>query len=434
MKYFGTDGIRGKAHETLTKELAYRVGNSLFVFQASNVVIACDTRESSDILVENLAKGAQDAGKHVIIAGVLPTPGLMQYAMQNACIGVMITASHNPYEDNGIKVFDSGKKLQEKQEAMLEAAMDDVLFFAPEKGTMIHSEEPYLTYKDFLIKNGKHSTLRVGLDLANGATYKIAKDVFDTLGIFTKVIAMNPDGKNINAGVGSTHIQAISDHVKQHALDVGFAFDGDGDRVLAVDQNGKLYDGDMIVYIIASYLKQQGLLAKDTVVLSVMSNVGLLKQLKKQGIHVHTTPVGDKYVLDALLTHDYAIGGENSGHIIMPNLTSTGDAIAISLCLLAILSDSNKSLASWVKDVKMYPDRMVNLRVKDKAVAKRFEVQKRVKEIEETLGEDGKVILRASGTEDLVRVSVMAPTVELMNQYVDELVALVKRCDEAVCE
>ncbi len=431
MKYFGTDGIRGEAGVKLTSSLAYNLGKALSKLNNDTVVIAFDTRRIKDMLAYSVAAGAMSMGLDVIIAGVLPTPALIYYSQVKEILGVMITASHNPYMDNGLKVLNNGVKLSEAEELIVEEAIEEDL-----KSTKIgevtnfykseyinHVED---TYFKLLEQTANYTTdKKVVIDCANGATYHTAPSIFSLVTSDLIVLADNPNGVNVNHGVGSTHLDYIKSEVVKNKAFVGFAFDGDGDRVLAVDENGVTFDGDQLIYIITKYLAKNDQLNKNTVVFTRMSNLGLINKLNQDGIKVSLTDVGDKYVVRELMANNYSVGGENSGHIIMPDILKTGDGTLVALYLLKILEEENKTLSELTKDVIMYKDKMVNLKVKDKSIINTETVQTKVKEIENKLGNNGKVILRASGTENVLRVSVMALTQEIVDENINELVNLI---------
>jgi phosphoglucosamine mutase len=428
MKYFGTDGIRGVAYDFITKDLAFLVGTSLNVLDLPNVVIGRDTRESGPTLVEAIIDGANSVGLNTLDLGVVSTPMLSHISAKLGYIGVMITASHNPYQDNGIKVFKCGKKLYASEEEALERILRGEIAVHPgsTSGKSLASVDAYQLYtklyKDMEVK----TSLKIGLDLANGATYEIGKRVFQKITNDLFIIGDQPDGKNINLGVGSTHIEALIELVKSHKLDVGFAFDGDGDRLMAVGSEGDVFDGDKLIYVIANYLNQKNRLNNHTVVLTKMSNLGIIKALAKHGIVTVQTDVGDKYVLEALENNDYTLGGENSGHVINRYLLNTGDGVLNAVTLIKILNESDQTLKQLTADIHMYSDRLVNLKNIDKNLIKDPRVIKTVENVKHRLGDEGQVLLRASGTEPLIRVSVQAKTDDLVNLAIDEIVASIR--------
>ncbi len=454
MKYFGTDGIRGIPNKKLTIELVTRLGMALKTLNIDDVIIACDTRVSKDMLAFGLASGALSRGLTVHFAGVMPTPALIYNSHLKKCIGIMITASHNPYTDNGIKVLNKGIKLTEDEELMIESLIDNPKDYDGEIGKLIFDNEAKDRYLKFINSKNIKSSLKVCIDCANGATSTTAPLIFKDVTDKLVICANEPDGYNINNGVGSTHL----DYLKQHVLDnkcdigfafdgdgdrvlcvnkdgkiidgdmlifilakylkIGFAFDGDGDRVLCVNKDGKIIDGDMLIFILAKYLKLNNKLNQNKVVLTIMSNLGLIDNLRKSGIEVVETNVGDKYVVRELLGNNLSVGGENSGHIIMPQELHTGDGVLVALMILKVLEETNTTIDDWLKDVKMYSDSLVNIRVEDRnRVMNNDKLFNRIEEIRKELNNDCKIIVRASGTEDLIRVTVMAKTDELVKKY-----------------
>ncbi len=423
MKYFGTDGIRGVADEFVTEALAFRVGQTLKTLKVKKVVIGRDTRESGQRLAKQIALGAQDQGLLTLDLGIVSTPMLAYISSKLAMTGVMITASHNPYHDNGIKVFKYGKKLFESEEAALETLLnqDEVLPSAPSKGRSLAPIESYKLYYRLIHHMHVKTSLKIGLDLANGATYSIGKRVFQKITPYLHVMGDEPDGKNINLGVGSTHLESLMDLVKREKLDVGFAFDGDGDRVLAVDSDGNVVDGDCLIYVIASYLKEKGKLNHQTVALTKMSNIGIIKALNAQGIEVIQTNVGDKYVLEALQAHHYVLGGESSGHIINRTLMDTGDGILNAVLLVKIMKETRQSLKQLTQAISLYPDKLVNLKNMDKSLLKDPLIIEAIESHQSSLGSEGKVLVRASGTEPLIRIQVQAQTMEKVDAIIEDI-------------
>ncbi len=425
-KYFGTDGIRGEVNKTLTVDLAFKVGQAISILKCNEVVIGYDTRLSNDMLYNAISAGALSMNINVINAGVITTPGLCYYSKIKNIIGVMITASHNPYYDNGIKIFFAGRKLNDDLEELVESKIDNPIYeYQTYNAREIISNEPVFLYKEFLLKIAQKTNLKIALDCANGSTSEIATSIYSSITNCLKVTADKPDGKNINKEVGATVTSNISNFVIETNSDIGFSFDGDGDRLLISDSTGKIYSGDEILYVIAKYLKSKCILKSDTLVLTKMSNIGIINSLTKNGIKTVLTDVGDRNVLEEMIKNNYSIGGENSGHFIILDLLETGDGILSSLFLLSILLDSKMTLADLTKDIVIYPDRMVNLKVFDKTVAKKDEVVNKVKEVNSFLGNEGLVIVRASGTENLVRVSCCAKTSELVDKYIEEFVKLI---------
>jgi phosphoglucosamine mutase len=423
-KYFGTDGIRGRAYETLNEDLAFRIGSALKVLNNPLVIIGRDTRESGPMLAEGIRKGAAATGIASVDIGVVSTPMLSYLSGRERALGVMITASHNPYQDNGIKVFNAGRKLFAREEEGIEAVLNgevqvDAATDFVSGAVDLNPLETYLElYQDLLVQ----TPFKIGLDLANGATYEIGKIVFRQLTPQLRIIGAKPDGKNINENCGSTHLENLIALVREEDLDLGFAFDGDGDRLMVVGADGKVYDGDHILYILAVYLSERDLLKGNAVVLTKMSNLGLLKALNEKGIRTLLTDVGDKYVLEALEENNLTLGGENSGHIINLNLLNTGDGLLNAVYLLKVLRETGKNLEELTRELVMYPERTYNLRNVDKELAKEKIVLEKVESIKMRLGEEGKVIVRPSGTEPLIRISVSAPTLTEVDAIIAELV------------
>ena len=427
MKYFGTDGIRGIPNKKLTIELVTRLGMALKSLDINDVIIACDTRVSKDMLAFGLASGALSRGLTVHFAGVMPTPALIYNSHLKKCIGIMITASHNPYTDNGIKVLNKGIKLTEDEELMIESLIDNPADYNGEIGKLIFDNEAKDRYLEFINSKNVKSSLKVCIDCANGATSTTAPLIFNNVTNKLVICANEPDGYNINNGVGSTHLDYLKQHVLDNKCDIGFAFDGDGDRVLCVNKDGKIIDGDMLIFILAKYLKLNNKLNQNKVVLTIMSNLGLIDNLRQSGIEVVETNVGDKYVVRELLGNNLSVGGENSGHIIMPQELHTGDGVLVALMILKVLEETNTTIDDWLKDVEMYSDSLVNIRVEDRnRVMNNDKLFNRIEEIKKELNNDCKIIVRASGTEDLIRVTVMAKTEELVKKYSNELVSIVK--------
>ncbi|MFH0992890.1 MAG: phosphoglucosamine mutase, partial [bacterium] len=402
-RYFGTDGIRGPVGTFVTESLAERVGRSLRVLACSTVVIGRDTRETGPSLAAAIARGALDAGMDVMLIAIVPTPLLSYTSARLDAIGVMITASHNPYQDNGIKVFLRGKKLFANEEAALEKLIDDAIAFsATHPGHLLPATDVFRFYRELASTIMPHTALKIALDFANGATFEIGHRLFADTGAQLCLTGGEPDGKNINLGVGSTHIEHLSAFVVDHGCDVGFAFDGDGDRLIAVGATGEVYDGDMLVYVIAIARKHRHLLKGDTVALTKMSNLGLVKALAQHDIRTLLTDVGDKYILEALEANDYMIGGENSGHIIDRTILNTGDGVLNALHVLKIMTETGQSLAGLTAGVHLYPDRLVNLKNIDKTLVNDPDVLAKTAEIASRLGSEGKILIRASGTEPLI--------------------------------
>jgi len=423
-KYFGTDGIRGVAGDTLTPSFANRVGQSLKkVFDAKRIVIGKDTRESSDVLALAVATGALEAGADVLYAGTVSTPMVAHYAKEENIIGVMITASHNPYQDNGIKVFDKGYKLSEKAESDIENFLDSEETVKSERYGIFRMNQDVTKAYEKLFKKLKleKANLQIAIDTANGATYEIAKKIFKPLADEHVQIGDMPDGRNINLECGSTDLRRIIETAAENKSDIAFSFDGDGDRVLVVDHRENVYDGDLLVYIIATYLKEQNLLNKNTVVLTKMSNPGILKALKDKGIKVVQTDVGDKYVQAEMLKNDYIVGGENSGHIILNHLLQTGDGMLAAAYILKILHESRRTIASLVEEVEIYPQKTENIEGVDKGVVEHKDVKLAVKNVKKKLGADSLLLVRPSGTEPVVRITVSHKDEAMIDEAIQTL-------------
>ena len=429
MKYFGTDGIRGKAYELIDEEMSLRVGKSLKHFKkiTDKVIISRDTRESGEMIVENIKKGAILAGLNVCDIGVYATPILALASYQNDCLGIMVTASHNPYLDNGIKIFNKGKKTVEKEEILIEDVIDnDIDLSNQDLGKIIEMpniiSDYFKLYQDFDI----NLPLKVGFDLANGATVNSALRILPRFVESYEVIGNNPNGYNINKDCGSTHLEKLANLVKTKHLDLGIAFDGDGDRVLVIDDKGSIVDGDLLIFLMAKYLKNKDLLNNNIVVLSKMSNLGIIRALENLGIKVIQTEVGDKYIFKALAEEEATLGGENSGHIINKSLILTGDGVLNAWFLIKILNEYNSKLSHLLDDVTLYPDKLINIKNIDKSIAKDQEIIDLVKSYQQMLSDDGKVLVRPSGTEPLIRVSVSAKTEELVDKIINDIVGKIK--------
>ncbi len=435
-KYFGTDGFRGEANKVLTVEHAFKVGRFLGWYYGKDhkakVVIGKDTRRSSYMFEYALVAGLTASGADVYLLHVTTTPSVSYVARtEDFDCGIMISASHNPFYDNGIKVINGmGHKLEAEVEAQIEAYIDGKLEELPlaekEKiGRTVDHAAGRNRYIGHLISLATRSfkDKRVGLDCSNGSASAIAKSVYDALGAKTYVINNEPDGTNINTNCGSTHIEVLQQFVKEKKLDIAFAYDGDADRCIAVDENGNVVDGDLILYVCGKYLKEQGRLNGDTIVTTIMSNLGLYKACDKAGIRYEKTAVGDKYVYENMLQNNYSLGGEQSGHIIFSKYATTGDGILTSLLLMEVVMEKKQSLGKLVEEVKIYPQLLKNVRVADKKEARENPaVVKAVEEVAETLGDDGRILVRESGTEPVIRVMVEAATDELCKECVDKVI------------
>ncbi|MCD7894899.1 MAG: phosphoglucosamine mutase [Erysipelotrichaceae bacterium] len=445
-KYFGTDGFRGEANVDLTVEHAYKVGRYLGWYYSRNhkarIVIGKDTRRSSYMFEYSLVAGLTASGADVFLLHVTTTPSVSYVVRsENFDCGIMISASHNPYYDNGIKIIDgNGYKLDAKIENLIEKYIDglsDSIPFATKDdiGRTIDYSMGRNRYIGYLmsIPMRAFKNKRVGLDCANGSSSAIAKAVFDALGAKTYVINNDPDGININENCGSTHIEVLQNYVRENGLDCGFAYDGDADRCIAVDEYGRVVNGDMILYICGSEMKRKNELVHNTIVTTVMSNFGLYKSLDKVGINYEKTAVGDKYVNENMVKNGHVIGGEQSGHIIFSKHATTGDGILTSLKIMETMVENKKTLAQLCDGIEVYPQLLINVRVKDKKAAQEDEdVQKAIKEVEEKLGNDGRILVRESGTEPVVRVMVEALSDEICHEYVLKVVNTIKAKGYAV--
>lgn len=440
-KYFGTDGFRGEANVNLTVEHAYKVGRFLGWYYGKNhedgkakVVIGKDTRRSSYMFEYALAAGLTASGADAYLLHVTTTPSVSYVVRtEDFDCGIMISASHNPYYDNGLKVINgNGHKLEaeieEKIEAYIDSSEDTIPMATRENiGCTVDYAIGRHRYIGYLMSLATRSfkNVKVGLDCANGSSYSVAKGVFDALGAKTYAIGMEPNGININDGCGSTHIENLQKFVIENNLDVGFAYDGDADRCLAVDDKGEVIDGDAILYLCGCYLKEKGELNNNTVVTTVMSNLGLYKALDRAGISYEQTAVGDKYVNANMMENGHSLGGEQSGHIIFSKYAVTGDGVLTSLMLMEVMLEKKTKLSELRKDLKVYPQLLKNVRVADKPAARADEdVQAAVEKVSKELGDEGRILLRESGTEPVIRVMVEAKTDELCEKYVDEVVSV----------
>ena len=442
-KYFGTDGFRGEANKNLTAEHAYKIGRFLGWYYGRNkeegekckIVIGKDTRLSSYMFEYALVSGLTASGAEAYLLHVTTTPSVSYVARtEDFDCGIMISASHNPYYDNGIKLINSnGEKMDEETILKIEAYIDglsgEIPFATRENiGRTVDYAMGRNRYIGYLISLATRSykNKKVGLDCANGSAWMIAKSVFDALGAKTYVINNEPDGTNINTNCGSTHIEGLQKLVKEKGLDVGFAFDGDADRCLCVDENGNVVNGDMIIYIYGCYLKERGKLAGNKVVTTVMSNFGLYKALDEAGIEYEKTAVGDKYLYENMSANGYRVGGEQSGHIIFRKYATTGDGILTAIKMMEVMLEKKKTLAELAAPVPVYPQVLKNIRVTDKAAAQNDpDVQAAVKAVGEKLGADGRILVRESGTEPVVRVMVEAGEEALCEKYVDEVIDVI---------
>lgn len=442
-KYFGTDGFRGEANVNLTVEHAFKVGRFLGWFYGKNhkddkvkIVIGKDTRRSSYMFEYSLVAGLTASGADVYLLHVTTTPSVSYVVRtEDFDCGIMISASHNPFYDNGIKLInDKGEKMREdvidEIEKYLDGEIDELPFATKENiGCTIDYTAGRNRYMGYLISLAIYSFkgMRVGIDAANGSAWNLAKNVFDALGAKTYVINAQPDGININENCGSTHIEGLCDLVKREHLDVGFAFDGDADRCLCVDEKGNVVTGDHILYIYGYYMKERGKLSDNTVVTTVMSNFGLYKAFEAAGICYEKTDVGDKYVYECMSNHGYRLGGEQSGHIIFSKYATTGDGIITALKMMEVMLAKKKTLSELKSPVAIFPQVLKNIKVTDKTMAQNdTDVKAAVEKVAEALGNDGRILVRESGTEPVVRVMVEAGSQELCVKYVDEVIEVIK--------
>ena len=440
-KYFGTDGFRGEANKDLTFEHAVKIGRFLgWYYGASRnrkakVVIGKDTRRSSYMFEYALCTGLMASGADAYIMHVTTTPSVAYITrVDDFDCGIMISASHNPYYDNGIKLLNTnGEKMEEETilevEKYLDGEVEIPIAGRQDIGRTVDYVAGRNRYIGYLISHSKYSFkgVKVGLDAANGAAWAIAKAVFDALGAKTYVISAEPDGYNINADCGSTHIEHLQKYVVDNGLDIGFAFDGDADRCLAVDEKGQVVTGDHILYIYGLYMKERGKLIKNKVVTTVMSNFGLYKALDKVGIEYEKTKVGDKYVYECMARNGYRIGGEQSGHIIFTKYATTGDGILTSLKLMEVMLAKEKPMSELAAPVVFYPQVLKNVRVKSKPEAQNDpDVRSAVEKAAEALGDRGRILVRESGTEPVIRVMVEADTMEICEGFVDGVIDVIE--------
>lgn len=447
-KYFGTDGFRGEANLNLTSMHAYKVGRFLGWYYSSKlsgcqktgykprIVIGKDTRRSSYMLEYSIVAGLTASGADAYMLHVTTTPSISYVTRHDEFdCGIMITASHNPYYDNGIKIINKfGEKLDDETTALIEAYIDGnlsalgvegkdlPLAHRDRIGKIIDHVSGRNRYVGYLISvaSNSYKNLKIGLDCANGASWMIAKAVFDALGAQTVIIGAEPDGLNVNNGCGSTHVEKLCELVKEKHLDVGFAFDGDADRCIAVDENGKVVDGDAMMYVLANRLKSRGMLNDDTVVATVMSNSGFFSSLQKVGINCVQTKVGDRFVYEEMQNNNYSLGGEQSGHVIIKKYATTGDGILTAIMLVEEICDRKLSLSKLTEPLMLYPQHIVNIKVKDKdAVMNDADVLAEKDKVEELISGNGRALLRQSGTEPLIRIMIESETMELCEKYAE---------------
>lgn len=449
-KYFGTDGIRRIANTHLTPELVYKVAKAgaYVLSKHSNhtptILIGRDTRISGTLIESAMTAGFLSYGANVKLLGVIPTPAVAYLTKKlNADASVVISASHNTFEFNGIKFFSNkGMKIPDEIEEEIEEVMDsgklEELTAKNEKIGISEIEFDLMNeYKEFIvnifkddIKKNLREDFVVGIDTANGATYKIAEKIFTELGINYRIISNEPTGININENCGSTHLENIKKFVKDNKLSLGIAYDGDGDRCLAVDENGNTIDGDIVLAIVSKYLKEKNKLNKDTVVATVMSNLGLKKYAQTNNLNLVQTKVGDRYVLEEMLKNNYNLGGEQSGHIIMLDYNPTGDGILTSLMLIKILLEANATASKLTDIITIYPQVLVNAKVDDKKkydYSEDEEIQKEIEKLENEFSGDGRVLIRTSGTEPLVRVMIEGKDIDLLTKKANELAKLIEK-------
>ncbi|HEM4280022.1 TPA: phosphoglucosamine mutase [Streptococcus suis] len=442
-KYFGTDGVRGEANVELTPELAFKLGRfggyvlSQHETDVPRVFVARDTRISGQMLEAALIAGLLSVGIHVYKLGVLATPGVAHLVKtEKASAGVMISASHNPAQDNGIKFFaGDGFKLDDALEAEIEALLDAEEDTLPRPsaqglGDVVEYPEGLRKYQQFLVSTGTDlDGMKVALDTANGAAATSARQIFVDLGADLTVMAEKPDGLNINEDVGSTHPEKLQELVKETGSQIGLAFDGDSDRLIAVDENGDLVDGDRIMYIVGKYLADRGLLAKNTIVTTVMSNLGFHKALDREGIEKAVTAVGDRYVVEEMRKEGYNVGGEQSGHVILMDYNTTGDGQLTAVQLTKIMKETGKKLSELAAEVTIYPQKLVNIRVENSMKDKAMEVPAIaaiIEKMEAEMAGNGRILVRPSGTEPLLRVMAEAPTDAEVDYYVDTISDVVR--------
>ena len=442
-KYFGTDGVRGEANVELTPELAFKLGRfggyvlSQHEEETPLVFVGRDTRISGEMLEHALIAGLLSVGIRVYKLGVIATPGVAYLVRtEKASAGVMISASHNPALDNGIKFFGGdGFKLDDDRELEIEDLLDAAEDTLPRPsaqglGTVMEYPEGLRKYQEFLVSTGVQlEGMHVVLDTANGAASTSARQIFADLGAQLTVIGENPDGLNINDGVGSTHPEHLQEKVKEVGAAIGLAFDGDSDRLIAVDENGEIVDGDKIMYIIGSYLSSKGLLEKNTIVTTVMSNLGFHKALDAKGIQKEITAVGDRYVVEEMRKSGYNLGGEQSGHVVIMDYNTTGDGQLTGVQLTKIMQETGKKLSELAAEVTIYPQKLVNIRVENSMKDKAMEVpaiREIIEKMETEMAGNGRILVRPSGTEPLLRVMAEAPTHEEVDYYVDTIAAVVQ--------
>lgn len=438
-KYFGTDGARGRVNENLTLNMAIRIGQYLGWYYGkerhAKIIIGKDTRLSSDMFEMGLAAGAVSTGANVYLLGVCPTPSVSYLIRkEHFDCGIMVSASHNPYYDNGIKLFNhDGCKMNPEVEDAIEQYIDELIEVPLAKddaiGNVIEWNEGLEIYESWLkeIVNIDLTGMKIAVDLANGSATATAVETLSALGATVEAIHNSPNGININTNCGSTHPESLQKMMREGSYDVGFAFDGDADRLIAVDEDGNLFNGDYTLYVCGRYMKKKNTLNKNTVVTTVMANLGLYHALRDNVIDFEQTAVGDKYVFECMENNDYRIGGEQSGHIIFLEHAVTGDGLLTALKLLQIMVDEKKSLKELGKDLFIYPQLLVNVKVQDKnKTMESEELKQQIDQVSAELGDEGRILVRPSGTEPLVRVMVEAKTDELCHDYVYRIIDFIK--------
>ena len=440
-KYFGTDGFRGEANVDLTVEHAFKVGRFLGWYYGrehkAQIIIGKDTRRSSYMFEYSLVAGLTASGADVYLLHVTTTPSVSYVVRtENFDCGIMISASHNPFYDNGIKIINgNGQKMDADVEAQIEKYIDDDMQELPYAtreniGRTVDFSAGRNRYIGYLISIPTRSfkNYRVGLDCSNGSASSVAKSVFDALGAKTYVINNTPDGTNINTNCGSTHIEVMQKFVKEKHLDVGFAYDGDADRCIAVDHLGNVIDGDLIMYVCGKYMMERGKLENNTIVTTIMSNLGLYKACDRAGIRYEKTAVGDKYVCENMMANGHSLGGEQSGHIIFSKHATTGDGILTSLMVMEVMIEKKTSLNVLASEVTIYPQLLKNVRVSNQAAARNnAAVKEAIAEVEKELGDEGRILVRESGTEPVIRVMVEAKKDSICREMVDKVIAVMDK-------
>lgn len=434
-KYFGTDGIRGEYGKKLTIDLAFEIGKSAgTVFsKSSTICIGQDTRKSSAVIEQALVAGLVSTGVNVQSLGVTSTPSISYSILNNSYdAGIMISASHNPYYDNGIKFFGSnGNKLSDQLEAEIENMIDEKKYTfvsTSELGEYCLNRKLVNDYEDYLVSLGENMEgMKICLDCANGSSYQIAKNVFTRLGAEIEVIGDTPNGININDNIGSTHPNQVAKMVAEGDFDFGFSYDGDADRIILIGDDGAILDGDYILYLLATYLKQNGKLKNNVVISTVMANLGFIEALNKEAVEVIKTSVGDRFVMQAINENDAALGGEQSGHIILPQYLPTGDGILVSVFLANVIKNESKGLSYLASKMEKFPQVLINKKVEDKNSAMQSkELLEQIEKYEKELGDTGRILVRSSGTEELVRVMVEAKEQKICQDICEDLIKYVK--------